>query len=83
MSRRRVCDPAGRASLYDMRRKLLTLKEALAASRLDEFIRQAEDRSVGPVNGAELDRALASVIKPPRSEDRTSRSPSRDGSAET
>ena len=83
MSRRRVCDPAERASMYNMKRKLLTLKEALAAIRLDEFIRQEEDRSVGPVNGAELDRVLASVIKPPGSADRTSHSPSRDGSAET
>ena len=47
--------------------------------RLNEFIEQEECRGVPPADLAELDEALAAIIKQPRSEDRTSRSVSREG----
>jgi hypothetical protein len=59
---------------------MLTLSQAVKTGRLQEFIAQEEARGVGPIDRAELDRALAKMIKAPRSEDQTSRSPSRDGS---
>jgi hypothetical protein len=37
----------------------LTLREALAEDRLDDFVRQAEDRGVELTNGSDLERALA------------------------
>jgi hypothetical protein len=40
----------------------LTLREALAADRLDDFVGQAEARGVELVNGSELERALALLI---------------------
>jgi hypothetical protein len=40
----------------------LTLREALAADRLDDFVRQEEARGVELVNGSELERALALLI---------------------
>jgi hypothetical protein len=59
----------------------LSLREAIRANRLEEFIAQEEARGVGPIDRAELDRALVKVIKAPRLEDQTSHSPSRDGSS--
>lgn len=59
---------------------MLTLAEAIKSRRLPEFIAQEEARGVGPADIAELDPALARVIKSPRSEDQTSRSASPDGS---
>jgi hypothetical protein len=59
---------------------MLTLSEAIKTGQLQEFIAQEEARGVGPVDRAELDRALAKMIKAPRSKDQTSRSPSPDGS---
>ena len=61
----------------------LTLKEAIQNGQLTKFIEQEERRGVAPANPFELDEVLAEIIKPPRSADRTSRSPSHDGSAET
>jgi hypothetical protein len=40
----------------------LTLREALAADRLDDFVRQEEARGVELVNGSELEGALALLI---------------------
>ena len=40
----------------------LTLREALAADRLDDFVRQEEARGVELVKGSELERALALLI---------------------
>jgi hypothetical protein len=40
----------------------LTLREALAEDRLDDFVRQEEDRGVELANGSELERALALLI---------------------
>jgi hypothetical protein len=59
---------------------MLTLSDAMKTGQLQEFIAQEEARGVGSIERAELDRALAAMLKAPRSEDQTSRSPSRDGS---
>ncbi len=40
----------------------LTLREALAEDRLDDFVRQEEARGVEVANGSELERALALLI---------------------
>jgi hypothetical protein len=53
---------------------VLTLAEAMKSGRLQEFIAQEEARGIGPADRAKLDRALAKVIKSPKSEDQTSRS---------
>jgi hypothetical protein len=37
----------------------LTLREALAEDRLDDFVRQEEDRGAELANGSEFERALA------------------------
>lgn len=58
----------------------LTSKEALESDRLDDFITQEEARGVGSVDRADLDEALARVIRPPQSERRSSRSASAGGS---
>lgn len=57
----------------------MTLAEAIKEDRLDEFIAQEEACGVRPVDEADLDEALRHIIKPRRSEDQTSRSPSGDG----
>lgn len=61
----------------------ITLSEALRFDRLDEFIAQEEARGVGPADTTRLNRALSQLIKEPRQEDQTSRSPSNDCSSET
>jgi hypothetical protein len=58
----------------------ISLKMALSLNRLDDFIAQEEARSIGPVICAELDAAIALLVKLPRSKGRTSRSASRGGS---
>jgi hypothetical protein len=45
----------------------LTLREALAEDRLDDFVRQEEGRGVELANGSELERALALLITKRRS----------------
>lgn len=60
---------------------MLTLADAVKSGRLTEFIAQEEQRGVGPINRAALDRAVAKIVKAPQSIGRTSRSPSRDGSS--
>jgi hypothetical protein len=40
----------------------LTLREALASDRLEDFVRQQEARGVELANGSELERALALLI---------------------
>jgi hypothetical protein len=59
---------------------VITLADAIKTGRLNEFVDQEEARGVGPAKRAELDRALAKVIKQRQSADRTSRSASRGGS---
>jgi hypothetical protein len=59
---------------------MLSLAEAVKSERLADFIAQEEARGVGPIDRADLDRALAKVIKSRQSTGQTSRSASRDGS---
>jgi hypothetical protein len=40
----------------------LTLREALAEGRLDDFVRQEEDRGIELSNGSEFERALALLV---------------------
>jgi hypothetical protein len=49
----------------------LTLREALASDRLEDFVRQEENRGVELVNGSDLERALALLITQRRSKDRS------------
>ena len=60
--------------------KRLTLSEALASDRLEDFVRQEEARGAEPAKGSDFERAWALLITQRRSEDRTSRSASRGGS---
>lgn len=62
---------------------MISLADAVREGRLDEFIAQEEARGVGPAKKAELDAALARVIRAPRSEDQTSRSDDAGGSTGT
>jgi hypothetical protein len=62
---------------------MLTLTKALKSGLLDEFIAQEEARGIGPVDRQELDDTIKRLaITPPKSKDRTSRSPSGGGSSE-
>jgi uncharacterized protein YehS (DUF1456 family) len=54
-----------------MRYRRLTLREALASDRLEDFVRQEEARGVELANGSDLERALALLITQRRSEDRS------------
>ena len=65
---------------YKVAVQRLSLSEALASNRLEDFISQAENDGVGPVDTAELMATLEATIKPPQSKDQTSRSASLDGS---
>ena len=51
--------------------KRLTLREALASDRLEDFVRQEETRGVELANGSDLERTLALLITQRRSEDRS------------
>ena len=62
--------------------KALTLAEALASDRLEEFIAQAEAET-GPIDPAEFEARLASLITAPPQEDQTSRSRARGDSRGT
>lgn len=59
---------------------MLTLREALDQGRLAEFIDQAEQEGVGPVDRNEFEARLGSLIKAPPQGDQTSRSLGRGGS---
>lgn len=59
---------------------MINLKEAARTGRIEDFIKQEEARGVPPVDSAELKTAIERLVKPHRSEDRTSRFASRDGS---
>ena len=65
-----------------MNSKPLTLKEALASGRLEDFIAQEEERGIGSANRADFEEALRAIATQPQSKDQTSRSSSRDGSSE-
>jgi hypothetical protein len=51
----------------------LTLREALAEDRLDDFVRQEEDRGVELAKGSDLERALALLVTQRRLEARSAR----------
>ena len=51
----------------------LTLREALASDRLEDFVRQEEARCLPLAKGSDLERALALLITQRRSGNRTSR----------
>jgi hypothetical protein len=60
---------------------MLTLSEALRTNRIRDFVRQEEERGIGPADRKKLDatiKKLAAIL--PKSKGRTSRSASRDGS---
>jgi hypothetical protein len=58
----------------------LSLREALASDRLEDFVRQEEARGVELAHGSNFERALALLITQRRSEERSpSRLPSHDG----
>jgi hypothetical protein len=59
---------------------MISLAEAVRSGRLEDFIAQEEARGVGVADRETYDRALAAIIKAPRSEDQTSHSSSSDGS---
>lgn len=62
---------------------MLTLSEAIKTGRLAQFIEQEEARGIGPAESPDLERAIKILATTPtQSGDRTSRSPSRDGSTE-
>lgn len=62
---------------------MLTLEQARATGRLQDFIAQEEARGIGPAAQADFDKAIAALIKVPQSEDQTLRSSSRGGSTGT
>ena len=47
--------------------KGLTLREALASDRLEDFVRQEEARGAEPAKGSDFERALALLITQRRS----------------
>ena len=47
--------------------KDLTLREALASDRLEDFVRQEEARGAEPAKGSDFERALALLITQRRS----------------
>jgi hypothetical protein len=55
----------------------LTLREALAEDRLDDFVRQEEDRGVELAKGSDLERAL--LVTQRRLEARSARSTAHGG----
>jgi hypothetical protein len=61
--------------------KRLSLAEALASDRLDDFAQQAEADGIGPADRPSFDKLLGSVTAPPQA-DQTSRSRGGDGSPE-
>jgi len=59
---------------------MLTLAEAVKQNRLAEFASQEESRGVGAIDRSIFEELATALIKAPRSEGRTSRSSSADGS---
>ena len=55
---------------------MLTLSDAIKSGRLQDFIAEQESASIGPIDRAGFDRAVAKVIKAPPPKGRTSRSAS-------
>jgi hypothetical protein len=61
---------------------MLSLSEALASGRLDEFIAQEEARGVDAVDPRAFDAVICAAVKPRQSAGQTSRSSSHGGSGE-
>jgi len=60
---------------------MLTLAKAIKTGKLAEFVKQEEDRGVGPIDQKELDAEIKRLATTPqKSKDRTSRSSSGGGS---
>ena len=57
----------------------LSLADALASGRLDDFISQAEADGIGPADRAQFE-AMVGHVTTPRPKDQTSRSRARGGS---
>lgn len=57
----------------------LTLSEALASGRLDDFVAQAEADGIGPADGVQFE-AMVGRVTAPQPEDQTSRSRGSGGS---
>ena len=66
-----------------MKTSRISLAQAIAEGRLSDFIDQAEGDGVGEVTEQDFTIALAALIKAPRPEGQTSRSPARGGSRES
>jgi hypothetical protein len=61
---------------------MLTLSKALKTGKIAEFVKQEEERGVGPADREELDDTIKRLATTPRkSASRTSRSTSRGGSS--
>lgn len=56
---------------------MLTLREAIATDRLQDFAAQAEAEGVGPAPAGAFDALLSRIIKAPPPTDRTSHSPAK------
>jgi hypothetical protein len=61
---------------------MISLSKALKTGRIAEFIRQEEQRGIGPAERAELEAAIKRLATQPPPEDQTSHSTSDDGSTE-
>ena len=59
---------------------MLSLSDAIKEGRIAEFINQEEARGLSDGDRASFERVIKAAVKPPQSADRTSRSPSDDGS---
>jgi hypothetical protein len=49
---------------------MLTLKQAISDGRLDDFIKQEEERGVGPIDLDELDTVIERAVRDSRLGDR-------------
>jgi len=61
--------------------KALSLADALASDRLEDFVKQAETQGIGPISADQFDARLRSLTAP-QPEDQTSRLPDHDCSRE-
>jgi len=57
----------------------ISLAEAIASSRLEDFIAQEEERGVTSINEAAFDKTASTAIKTPLQDDQTSGLLRRDG----
>lgn len=62
--------------------EIISLTTAISKGRLREFIKQEQERGVGPISEAEFNETASTVIKTLPQPDQTSGSPHRGGSRE-